>query len=168
MFYAHARAAFPREGQLRLLYATSDARILNFQATTMRMSLVMWVLARCEGDNILWSPVQADIIIRYFDKYWHFNPRVRVAFIDMAFMHLKLDLECEDVATTSPHEGSHMHFDSLLMRGLQNKVGSCARIRQFALVLHARTDCASAECSECCEEGGRHRPRWISHPQLLR
>ena len=134
----------------------------------MRTSFVEWVLARCEGDDILWSPEQAESIIRYLDKYWHFNPRVRKAFIEEVFLYLKLDLECTDVASTSPHEGSHKHWDALLMRGKQNTVRSRARACQLALVLRADTDCASAECSECSEEGDGHHPRWNSHPQLLR
>jgi len=42
--------------------------------------------------DALWTPVQASKIIAYIDTYWHFNHRVRAAFIDKNFLMLKLDL----------------------------------------------------------------------------
>jgi len=91
------------------------------QAEFMRMCLVEYILSQCEGENPLWTPVQASKIIAYIDTYWHFNHRVRAAFIDKNFLMLKLDLGCTAVASTGSAESSHVHWDKITMDGIQNK-----------------------------------------------
>jgi len=87
----------------------------------MRTSLVEHVVARCQEDGGPWTPVQAEKFIAYFDKYWHYNSSVREAFIDDMFLVLKLERNCQYVASTGSLEGSHKNWDAVLMGGMQNK-----------------------------------------------
>jgi hypothetical protein len=96
----------------------------------MRTCFVEYVIARCEGESPGWTYVQCEIIIAYFDKFWHFNLRVRAACIDERLFELRLNRLCKYVASTGGLESGHKHWDSIMMHGLQNKV----RLSFFTLI----------------------------------
>ena len=91
------------------------------QAVVMRKSFVEFVLDRCQGDAPAWTPVQAEAVVHYFDKYWHGDLRIRSSFIDAVFLKLRFELHCPYTPSNGAQEGSHAMWDSIIMHGLQNK-----------------------------------------------
>ena len=48
----------------------------------------------CDGEEPGLSSCQAELIVKYFDDFWHLNSRVRIATIDEAFLELEFVLGC--------------------------------------------------------------------------
>lgn len=103
---------------LRLYKRSSTDEI----AGKMRTCFIEFILELCGDDQELaLSARQAQDLIEYFDKYWAIPSSIRDAFIDKNFLKLRFETGCKHPASTGSVEGSHKHWDAIVMSSYINK-----------------------------------------------
>jgi hypothetical protein len=92
------------------------------QAAEMRDELVALVLNECQVRVApMWSVSQAQKIIHYHGRYWHFDERVLLAWIDLRRLQLRFEVGEKGIAGTNPNEGTHGLWDKHMMAGFVNR-----------------------------------------------